>query len=163
MAALPTSLPKITVVPSPPPDERPLVQVAVGILVRPKEASFLMTSRPKGKVYEGYWEFPGGKLEIGETVEQALRRELEEELGIRIAKAHAWRTLEVNYPHARVNLNFCKVLDWQGELEMREEQAFAWQTLPVQVFPVLPGSIPVLQWMEDEGVLFAVPTSPSMA
>ena len=116
-----------------------------------------MTSRPKGKVYEGYWEFPGGKLEVGETVEQALRRELEEELGICIGMAHPWRTLEVTYPHARVNLNFCKVLDWLGELQMREEQAYAWQTLPVQVQPVLPGSLPVLQWLEDEGILFALP------
>ena len=69
--------------------DRPIVDVAVGILVRP-DGYFLLTSRPQGKVYCGYWEFPGGKLESGETVAQALRRELHEELGIDIADAIPW-------------------------------------------------------------------------
>ena len=55
--------------------ERPVVHVAVGVLIR-QDGSFLLTSRPSGKVYAGYWEFPGGKLEAGESVEQALKREL---------------------------------------------------------------------------------------
>ena len=63
------------------------VDVAVGVLIRP-DGRFLLTSRPEGKVFAGYWEFPGGKLEAGETVEQALRRELHEELGITIGAAH---------------------------------------------------------------------------
>lgn len=131
---------------------RALVQVAVGILMYP-DGRFLMTSRPKGKVYEGYWEFPGGKLESGESVELALRRELQEELGLNIEAVIPWRSLEVDYPHARVNLNFCKVTRWQGVLQMREQQDFAWQRLPVSVAPVLPGSIPVLQWLEEEARL----------
>ena len=60
------------------PEERVPVDVAVGVLID-AEGRFLLTSRPEGKVYAGYWEFPGGKLEAGETVEQALRRELIEE------------------------------------------------------------------------------------
>ena len=135
------------------PQTRELVQVAVGVLIHPQDGRFLMTSRPKGKVYEGYWEFPGGKLEKGESVEQALRRELQEELGLVIGAAYPWRTLEVNYPHARVNLNFCKVRNWQGELQMRELQDYAWQLLPVSVSPVLPGSVPVLTWLEEEDQL----------
>jgi 8-oxo-dGTP diphosphatase len=59
---------------------RAAVEVAVGVLIRPDGR--LLTSRPPGKVYAGYWEFPGGKLEPGESVEQALRRELHEELGV---------------------------------------------------------------------------------
>lgn len=129
--------------------ERPVTDVAVGVLLRP-DGDFLLTSRPKGKVYEGYWEFPGGKLETGETVEQALRRELQEELGIVIGPVHPWKTELVDYPHALVRLNFCKVLAWTGELEMREGQTFAWQRLPVQVMPVLPGTVPVLQWFAAE-------------
>lgn len=129
--------------------DRAAIDVAVGVLIRP-DGDFLLTSRPKGKVYEGYWEFPGGKLEPGETVEQALRRELQEELGIVIGSMAPWKVELVDYPHALVRLNFCKVLSWTGELQMREAQSFAWQHLPVQVMPVLPGTVPVLQWFADE-------------
>lgn len=129
--------------------DRPVTEVAVGVLIQP-DGSFLLTSRPQGKVYEGYWEFPGGKLEAGETVDQALRRELEEELGIHIGAVHPWKSEVVDYPHALVRLNFCKVFDWQGELQMRENQSFAWQQLPVQVVPVLPGTVPLLQWLAEE-------------
>ncbi len=128
---------------------RPLVQVAVGVLIRP-DGQFLLTSRPPGKVYEGYWEFPGGKLEAGETVEQALRRELQEEIGITIGQALPWRVETVDYPHALVQLNFCKVYAWTGQLQMHEGQAFAWQSLPVEVAPVLPGTVPVLAWFAEE-------------
>jgi len=130
-------------------EERIPVDVAVGVLID-GSGNFLLTSRPEGKVYAGYWEFPGGKLEAGESVEQALRRELHEELGITIGAAHAWKTELMDYPHARVRLHFCKVYDWQGDFEMREGQAMAWQALPVQVQPVLPGTVPVLAWFAAE-------------
>jgi 8-oxo-dGTP diphosphatase len=129
--------------------ERTPVEVAVGVLIN-QDGYFLLTSRPKGKVYAGYWEFPGGKLESGETVEQALRRELQEELGITIATAQPWKVEVMDYPHARVRLHFCKVFDWSGDLQMREQQAMAWQRLPVQVQPVLPGTVPVLHWFAQE-------------
>jgi 8-oxo-dGTP diphosphatase len=134
--------------------DRPPVEVAVGVLIERnaegQETRFLLTSRPEGKVYAGYWEFPGGKLEAGETVEQALRRELQEEIGITIDAAHPWQVEVMEYPHAKVRLNFCKVYSWQGELDMREGQRMAWQRLPVEVVPVLPGTIPVLQWLAQE-------------
>ena len=76
--------------------DRKIVDVAVGVLIRPN-GDFLLTTRPPGKVYEGYWEFPGGKLEAGETVEQALRRELQEEIGITIAAVYPWRVELVDY------------------------------------------------------------------
>jgi 8-oxo-dGTP diphosphatase len=129
--------------------ERAVVDVAVGVLLQ-DDGHFLLTSRPEGKVYADYWEFPGGKLEVGESVEQALRRELQEELGITIGAAQVWKTQMVDYPHALVRLHFCKVWDWQGELQMREAQSHAWQLLPVAVTPVLPGTIPVLAWLAEE-------------
>ena len=133
------------------PGERTIVEVAVGILLQP-DGRFLLTSRPPGKVYTGYWEFPGGKLEAGESVEQALARELHEELGIVVAvpAVQRWREQMVDYPHALVRLHFCQLRQWQGELQMREGQALAWETLPVTVSPVLPGAVPVLRWLEDE-------------
>jgi len=129
--------------------DRQLVQVAVGVLIR-RDDSFLLTSRPEGKAYAGYWEFPGGKLEVGETVAQALKRELQEEIGITIEDCDAWKTEQIDYPHALVQLNFCKVTRWSGELQMREAQFYAWQQLPVTVKPVLPGTLPVLEWFAKE-------------
>ena len=129
--------------------DRKVVDVAVGVLIRP-DGDFLLTSRPPGKVYEGYWEFPGGKLEQGESVEAALRRELQEEIGVTIAAVHPWKVEMVDYPHALVRLNFCKVFEWAGELQMHEGQSHAWQSLPVSVQPVLPGTVPVLAWFAEE-------------
>ena len=132
---------------------RNITEVAVGVLVRP-DGGFLLTSRPVGKVYAGYWEFPGGKLEPGESAELALRRELHEELGIVVGRAVPWKVEVVDYPHALVRLNFFKVLEWTGDLQMREAQAFSWEHLPVQVQPVLPGTVPVLQWFANERNFF---------
>jgi len=130
---------------------RAVVDVAVGVLLRP-DGDFLLTTRPAGKVYAGYWEFPGGKLEAGETVAQALARELHEELGIEVdaSAVQPWREQLVDYPHALVRLHFCKLRTWRGELQMREGQRFDWQRLPVQLSPLLPGALPVLQWLADE-------------
>jgi 8-oxo-dGTP diphosphatase len=129
--------------------DRQLVQVAVGVLIR-SDDSFLLTSRPEGKAYAGYWEFPGGKLEVGETIAQALARELQEEIGITIEDCMSWKTEQIDYPHALVQLNFCMVRRWSGELQMREAQLYAWQQLPVTVKPVLPGTLPVLEWFAKE-------------
>ena len=124
-------------------------EVAVGVLLR-ADGAMLLSTRPPGKAYEGYWEFPGGKIETGETVEQALRRELIEELGVTIGPVQVWKVTEHDYPHALVRLHWCKVTEWSGEFEMREGQIMAWQQLPLQVRPVLPGAYPVLQWLAEE-------------
>ncbi len=129
--------------------DRSVTEVAVGVLIQP-DGRFLLTSRPAGKVYAGYWEFPGGKLEAGESIAQALARELHEELGIEALEIEAWKTEVVDYPHALVRLNFCKVHAWRGALQMREGQSCAWEQLPVQSRPVLPGTVPVLQWLAQE-------------
>ncbi|HVO08292.1 MAG TPA: NUDIX domain-containing protein [Burkholderiaceae bacterium] len=125
------------------------VDVAVGVLIDAL-GRFLLTSRPAGKVYAGYWEFPGGKFEPGESLEQALRRELHEELGIAIGRIEPWHVELVDYPHARVRLHFCKVFEWSGEFQMREGQQMAWESLPVRSRPVLPGTVPVLRWFAAE-------------
>lgn len=128
---------------------REIVNVAVGVLLRPS-GEFLLTTRPKGKVYEGYWEFPGGKIESSETLEDALRRELIEEIGVHALEMERWKEQRVDYPHALVHLHFVKVTLWVGELQMREAQRFSWQSLPVQVSPMLPGALPVLEWLRQE-------------
>ncbi len=129
-------------------------EVAVGILIR-ADGALLLSTRPAGKPYDGYWEFPGGKIEAGETVEEALRRELIEELGVTIGSADVWKVTEHDYPHALVRLHWCKVREWSGDFEMREGQTMAWQHWPLTVSPVLPGAIPVLEWLaEERGVAF---------
>lgn len=125
------------------------VDVAVGVLID-GQGRFLLTSRPAGKVYAGYWEFPGGKFEPGESLEQALRRELHEELGITIGDIEPWHVELVDYPHALVRLHFCKVRHWSGEFQMREGQQMTWEGLPVRSRPVLPGTVPVLRWFAGE-------------
>lgn len=128
---------------------RQLVHVAVGILTQP-DLSFLLTTRPEGKVYAGYWEFPGGKLESQETIEEALSRELQEEIGIVVVQSQRWKTQKMDYPHALVQLYFCKVTQWTGSLQMKESQQCRWQQLPVDVAPILPGALPVLDWLAQE-------------
>jgi len=128
---------------------RPVTDVAVGILIDPT-GQYLLTSRPAGKAYAGYWEFPGGKVEPGETVEQALVRELHEELGVTVASPERWREQVVDYPHALVRLHFCRVRAWTGTPQMREGQSSVWTRLPPVVQPILPGTVPVLAWLADD-------------
>lgn len=133
--------------------ERDFTEVAVGILLR-DNGDFLLTTRPPGAYYEGYWEFPGGKLEAGESVDQALRRELYEELGIIIGSTKVWQIVEHDYPHALVRLHCCIVPEWAGELEMREGQNMSWQRLPPTVEPILPTALSVLRWLGEENKQF---------
>lgn len=122
------------------------VNVAVGILMK-ANGDVLLGQRPAGKPYEGYWEFPGGKVEAGESILEALKREFVEELGIRILHAEPWCGVEHVYPHAHVRLHFYISRDWQGEPQSLEGQAFAWQG-SVAVTPLLPATIPLLEWLD---------------
>ncbi len=131
---------------------RTLTEVAVGIVQRP-DGQYLLTTRPQGKAYAGYWEFPGGKLEAQESFVAALRRELQEEINITIADAEMVRTDVVDYPHALVRLHFCLITQWSGEIQMREQQTFAWSDLPTALSPILPGTVPVLAWLATVGKL----------
>jgi len=140
-----------------------LVEVAVGVLID-AQGRILLTTRPPGKAYAGCWEFPGGKIEAGESLEAALRRELQEEIGLQIGAVQPWRILVVDYPHALVRLQVCLVRDWSGALHMHEGQSCAWQSLPVQVAPLLPGSVPLLQQLQQlqqlQGLLLQPPLAP---
>ena len=108
-------------------------------------AAARLAQRPAGKVYAGYWEFPGGKIEPGEPPDRALARELHEELGLDVETAYPWITRVFTYPHATVRLNFFRVTRWRGEPHPREDQAIAWQHLDHgMVAPMLPANAPVL-------------------
>jgi 8-oxo-dGTP diphosphatase len=123
---------------------RARVLVAAAVVVR-ADGQFLLAQRPVGKPYAGYWEFPGGKVEPGESAEGALARELHEELGIDVVHAYPWITRDYDYEHAAVRLRFFRVLDWRGEPHGKENQRFAWQSIDaLSVAPVLPANGPVM-------------------
>jgi len=121
------------------------IDVAAAILIRP-DGAVLLAQRPPGKVYPGYWEFPGGKLEAGEAPGEALARELHEELGVDVADPAPWITRVYAYPHGTVRLHFFRVRRWSGEPHGREGQAFSWQRVDAPtVAPMLPANEPVFR------------------
>ena len=121
-----------------------VVHVAAAVLLRP-DGHVLLAQRPAGKAYAGYWEFPGGKLEPGESPRAALQRELREELGIEIQRASPWLVQEFVYPHAHVILHFFRVFAWDGQLVGHDGQAFAWQAPGrYTVAPLLPANTRIL-------------------
>ncbi|MEY3981020.1 MAG: hypothetical protein RLZZ375_2449 [Pseudomonadota bacterium] len=128
-------------------DAAPPIDVAVGILIKPN-GDVLLGSRPEGKPYAGYWEFPGGKVEAGEAVLDALKREFAEEVGVHILSAEPWCGVEHVYPHAHVRLHFFISREWQGEPRALEGQQLAWQG-QLQLAPILPATIPLLQWLDQ--------------
>jgi 8-oxo-dGTP diphosphatase len=123
------------------------IDVAVGILMKPN-GDVLLAQRPEGKPYAGYWEFPGGKVDPGESILEALKREFVEELGMHVLSADPWCGVEYVYPHAHVRLHFYISRKWEGEPQSLEGQAFAWQgTLGVE--PLLPATIPLIEWLDQ--------------
>lgn len=123
------------------------VPVVAGILYN-HNGEFLLSSRPAGKPYAGYWEFAGGKVEAGEDDLSALAREWQEELGIRILHATPWLTRIHDYEHARVRLRFYRIAadDWQGQPQAHEGQGWCWQRPGhFDVAPMLPANTPILR------------------
>ncbi len=125
-----------------------MVEVAAAVLQKP-DGTFLLAQRPADKIWAGYWEFPGGKVEPGETPHHALVRELREELGIEVEQAYPWITRIFTYPHATVRLHFFRVTKWHGEPHPHEGQQLTWQRPSApSVTPMLPANAPVLRALE---------------
>ncbi len=131
--------------------ERPVTEVAAGILLD-REGRYLLGQRPKGKPYAGYWEVPGGKIEKGETVFEALKRELQEELGIDIESSQDLTLLEHDYPHAYVRLHVSIIRNWKGTPKGCEGQELSWQSIfesAPTVGPLLPAAWPMLEKLKE--------------
>ena len=132
-------------------NQRPITEVAAGILLDDK-GRYLLGQRPAGKPYAGYWEVPGGKIEKGETVFDALKRELQEELGIEIQSNEELTVLEHDYPHAYVRLHVSIIREWNGTPKGCENQALSWELLTADkpsVEPLLPAAWPMLERLKD--------------
>jgi len=126
-----------------------IIDVAAGLILHP-DGRLLLGQRPEGKPWAGWWELPGGKLEPGETVLQALARELQEEIGIRVTEAWPWVTYVHHYPQTTVRLAFCQVTAWEGEPRSLENQRLEWVE-PAQagrVGELLPATLPPLRWLQ---------------
>jgi 8-oxo-dGTP diphosphatase len=127
---------------------RPVVPVAVGVVVRADRA-VLLADRPAGKAYAGYWEFPGGKIEPGETVGHALARELSEELRITVIESVPWLVFDFDYPHAYVRLYFRRVVEWHGTPTPLEGQRLVFHRPGAPApDPLLPAARPVMRFLE---------------
>ena len=129
------------------------IDVAAGILWR--GATFLAACRPAGSVQAGFWEFPGGKIEAGESPAEAMSRELTEELGEQLGvtpeHCHFWRMVEHEYtdPPRRVRLHFFHVRGFPGEPHPREGQELRWVTpLEARGLPFLAADVAVLHSLE---------------
>lgn len=120
-----------------------VTEVVLAILFD-REGNFLMNSRPEGKVYAGYWEFPGGKVEPGESFEEAIRREMDEELGVQLGSCQFFYTETAVYPHATVCLHFCACREWKGTLRSKESQEFDFFNLKKLPAPILPATEKIL-------------------
>ena len=123
----------------------PIVNVAVAVLQR-RDGHVLLAERPRGKISAGYWEFPGGKFEFGERAEQALARELREELGVELDRGYPWLVYEHAYADKIVRLHFYQVVAWHGAPYGREGQRVSWEDpAAVNVGPLLPANDKVLR------------------
>lgn len=101
------------------------IDVAVAIISN-EDGEYLVSRRLEHQHLGGLWEFPGGKLESGETVDQALVREIHEELGLQISASESLMVIEHDYPEKQVCLHVHKVSEYKGEPEGREGQALKW-------------------------------------
>ena len=120
-----------------------VTHAAVGVIQR-ADGFVLLARRPENKPWAGWWEFPGGKIEVDETPEHALIRELKEEIGITATTLYPWIRRTFDYPEKTVVLHFFRVMAWQGEPQSLEFQELAWQhPNNLTVSPMLPANVPI--------------------
>ncbi|NDV21720.1 (deoxy)nucleoside triphosphate pyrophosphohydrolase [Desulfovibrio sp. JC022] len=129
------------------------IEVVAGVIW--KEGLFLSAERPKGKDYAGWWEFPGGKVEINESLGDALVRELQEELGITPTNFDFWMEKTVEYPEYTVHLNFFDIWEFSGKVSSLENQRFDWFDLTdMRDVKFLPVNYEILEMLKErENVL----------
>jgi 8-oxo-dGTP diphosphatase len=126
------------------------LHVLVG-LIGDESGRWLVSRRRPGTDLAGFWEFPGGKRQHGETPLAALRRELSEELGIEVLSAEPWLTLVHDYPDKRVHLDVWRVLDYSGKITAREAQLLDWVPAErLEALQLLAADLPIVAALRGE-------------
>lgn len=135
----------------------PRIQVVAAVL-RDREGRVLIGERPAGKPLAGFWEFPGGKLEAGEPAFEALKRELHEELGIRVRHAYRMLRFAHRYPEREVELDVWRVTAWDGRLASQESQQLEW-VLPEELkdWQLLPADEPIVKSLKLPPLMLVTP------
>ena len=130
---------------------KPIVLVAAAALID-IDGRVLICQRPEGKQLAGLWEFPGGKVEAGETPEACLIRELEEELGIRVSHACLAPFVFASHEYESFHLlmPLYLVRRWEGVVVNREHKAVAWvRPIDMDTYPMPPADGPLVAWLRD--------------
>jgi 8-oxo-dGTP diphosphatase len=130
---------------------KPLLLVAAAALVD-SDGRVLICQRPAGKQLAGLWEFPGGKVEAGETPEACLIRELEEELGVRVSHPCLAPFVFASHEYEAFHLLMPLYLirRWEGEVTAREHKALAWvKPMKLADYPMPPADAPLVAWLRD--------------
>ncbi|MBX9598563.1 MAG: NUDIX domain-containing protein [Burkholderiales bacterium] len=131
-----------------------IINACLGILYQAKGNQVLLASRPEGKVLAGHWEFPGGKLELGEDTFTALTRELNEELGIIVHAENMCLigNVEHQYSHGLACLDLIVIKQWDGDIQALEGQQFCWCKLDdnIRPEPLLPTTIQIFELIKNE-------------
>ncbi|EIU6790800.1 8-oxo-dGTP diphosphatase MutT [Vibrio parahaemolyticus] len=127
------------------------IHIVAAIIFNQDKSQIFITKRPDDKHKGGFWEFPGGKVELGETVEHAMVRELEEEVGIRVIEQAPFEHLEYDYPDKSLKFDFITVSQFENEPYGREGQEGRWVAvgeLGDYTFPE--ANVPILQRVVKE-------------
>jgi len=130
---------------------KPLVLVAAAALVR-SDGRLLLAQRPKGKAMAGLWEFPGGKVEAGESPQGALARELKEELGVVVAEADmdAFSFASHAYEKFHLLMPVFLIRQWGGEVQALEGQQLAWVSAgEIRSYPAPEADLPLFEQFID--------------
>jgi len=122
------------------------IHIVAAVIFNQDKSKIFITKRPDDKHKGGYWEFPGGKVELGESVEHAMVRELEEEIGIQVTQQSLFEHLEYDYPDKSLKFDFILVTDFDGEPYGREGQQGMWVSIEqLKTFEFPEANVPILQ------------------
>lgn len=128
-----------------------MLKVVVGILKSADKMKMLISQRPINKPYSGYWEFPGGKVEPGESALAALKREMQEELGIVVDEAQPCFDHIHQYPEKKVFLQVWRIVKFSGEVRPLEQQNLCWVSMDeIKTMQILDANWAILEKMKQQ-------------
>ncbi|WP_162062488.1 8-oxo-dGTP diphosphatase MutT [Vibrio taketomensis] len=105
------------------------IHIVAAVIFNQDQSQIFITKRPDDKHKGGFWEFPGGKVEAGESIEQAMVRELQEEIGITVTEQVLFEHLEYDYPEKSLKFDFITVTNFSGQPYGREGQQGEWVSI----------------------------------